>query len=102
MPNITCNDTRLNQLQFVLLYICGLEDQNDSLIKENTEIVILNLFPQCPISLYIFDNTLPCKLPEDRQSNFTQVWKVMGNDIIQQLSCPGSAPWFMTTTESES
>lgn len=72
------------------------------IIKQNTEIVILTLFPQCPISFYIFDNTLPCKLPEDRRSNFTQVWKVMENDIIQQPSCPGSVPWFMTTTESGS
>lgn len=60
------------------------------IIKENTEIAILTLFPQCTISFYIFDNTLPCKLPEDRQSNFAQVWKVMENDIIQQPSCPES------------
>lgn len=72
------------------------------IIKQNTEIVIPSLFPQCPISFYIFDNTLPCKLPEDRQSNFTQVRKVMGNDIMQQSSCPESVLWFMTTTESGS
>lgn len=62
------------------------------IIKQNTEIVILTLFPRCPISFYIFDNTLPCKFPADRQSNFTQVWKVMENDIIQQPSCPRSVP----------
>lgn len=72
------------------------------IIKQNSEIVILTLFSQCPISFYIFDNTLLCKLPEDRRSNFTQVWKVMENDIIQQPSSPGSVPWFMTTTESGS
>ena len=66
------------------------------IIKQNTKIVILTLFPQCPISFYIFDNTLPFKLPEDRRSNFTQVWKVMENYIIQQTSCPSSVPWFMT------
>lgn len=64
MPKIICNDTGLNQLQLVLLYIYSLI---------NTEIVALNLFPLCPISLSIFDNTLPCKLPEDRQSNFAEV-----------------------------
>ncbi len=33
MPNIICNDTGLNQLQFVLLYICGLDAQNDNKAK---------------------------------------------------------------------
>lgn len=47
------------------------------IIKQNTKIVILTLFLRHPISFYIFDNTLPCEFPEDKQSNFTQVWKVM-------------------------
>jgi len=66
----------------VAVSICDRDAQNDNTTKQG-DCYSDSVLPVPYQPLYL-DKTFLCKLPEDRQSHFTQVWKVMENDITRQ------------------